>query len=264
MSKASEDEPIQMEESQFIKSVSDKGWTVFTEDDLSRFRADLQVYARMDESEDSIVQQAAEDLGRLIPIKINDTIGRVRTMYRKPDTVKMSANGMVHQSVSSIITEAMDRHKHNTKVQRMSKVSSYANIERVYGVVVSAAVQSYNEKVGVSSVKKKDKKEDAKPALVKGDPTITDIDEAIDEFVDEQILGIEAGGYKVDIVWREGLRNNFNMLKEFIDTKDYFQLKEFLSVKNKDWRRFFEAYTGYELPNTDRETTKFLSQYAPF
>ena len=105
------------------------------------------------------------------------------------------------------------------------------------------------------SVKKPDKPKDEK----KGENV--DPDALITKYADIMAANISKNGMKVDAKWKSGLENNFKMLKQYIDDSDYGSLKDFLVVKNQEWRNFYQEYTGITLPATDKETASFLFKH---
>jgi hypothetical protein len=55
--------------------------------------------------------------------------------------------------------------------------------------------------------------------------------------------------------------NQFNKLKDAIDGKDLKKLQDSLHLGNKNWRKFFEEYTGISLGKTMRETKEALKDF---
>ncbi len=348
-------EPDTLTHVEFTKARLEHNWAVFRKSDIEGFVLDISTHEYDAES----IAKAKKDISQLVQKIIVDSIGRKKVVWVKPmDTIKRSDK----KGDDAIHTEAIDRHTHNTKTQRMGRESSLLQIERHYGrdiadkirnsvtntkaeplpdnkkmdvqgnqveyitagrnkilvhpealtviklavgsadshkdietakagyVGHATAVDKFSNKQAVMAFHKylktgineqtilsgeKDGSyftSDMKNSIIEGNKKgangsdkkiekMDDVDEAIAEYVRGMVVKIERGGQTVDNKWKEGLANNFYMLQEHIDDKQYGYLKDFLSVKNEEFRSFFQSYTGIKLPPSDKETNAFLFKY---
>lgn len=153
--------------------------------------------------------------------------------------------------------DACRRHVHNIKVQRMGRESSFKNIEKGFGKEASDYVRSICHTL-VPQIKMKVAQYSETHVELSVNESES-VDDIINRLLEEQILEMNSKNkYPVDQRWRDGMRNNYLMIMEYIDNSDYGALREFLQMSNKYWRKFYTAYTGVALPNSDKETIMFL------
>ncbi len=238
---------MEISRDELTSHINNDGWIVFEQVDVDRFRSDILIYAKTDDSDDELVQDAIACIDLMQAMSVNDG-DDIAVVYRKTDDVSLMPIGVIEEIVKSILSRAKALHKNNVSRRGMTPDESYDNVEYVYGHEVSAVVRSFGKK-----------DEDIVFKVYVGD-----IDELISKHVESQVVVITSGGMVVDTNWRRGLKSNFLMLKGMIDSRDYFQLKEFLSIRNQSWRMFFEEYSGIKLPSTDRGTVELLARFAPF
>lgn len=206
------------------------------------------------------VEKGKEDISKLTIKMVEDSIGRRRTVYVKDSSESIPEDDSAYE-------EAVKRHTHNTKVQRMGKESSFKQMERHYSKDIINRIREANglkaSPFTVVIVHKQPKSPDIKsiplPVVKRTD---INIDELISVHVDKMVTHMDSHNkHKVDAMWRNGITNNFILLKEYIDSNNYGMLRDFLMVENPAWRSFYIDYTGVKLPPSNKDTILFLFKH---
>lgn len=345
---------------EFSKAVINNNWVVFSEADINLFVEHVAKSANCDED----IEKAKKDISKLVQKRIVDSIGRTKLVWVKRMDMIRKPNQSGEASGTDVHADALARHHHNTKVQRMGKEASLKQVERHFGkevvdkireqsvlqpvkpaaeakpteggsgveymtagrnkidvhqnaidtikianggkadnqadiesakskfVKYMTKTEGYTDKQSVIVFHKYLKTGDNSQVVSNGDSeggyftidmedalvsagekaaepevkvkrTITDenLDAKITEYTDDMVKKIEKDGMKVDSRWREGIENNFKVLVEHIDNADWGALKEFLTTKYPQWRKFYTEYTGIALPDSDKDTSMFLFKH---
>lgn len=143
----------------FNKAMVANAWTVFTKADLDAFMHDILIKGTTLD-----IEKAKKDISQLVQKRIVDSIGRSKLVWVKRNTDILKPNHMKDNNQDdSVHSQALARHYHNTRVQRMGKESSYKQIERHFGKeiadkvresnVLSAAVDAKNKAEGILEYK---------------------------------------------------------------------------------------------------------------
>lgn len=119
----------------FNKAVIKNKWSVFTKEQIDSFVEHVTQTATNDDD----IEKARKDISKLVGKVIVDSIGRRKTVYVKPmDMIRKDTK----TGTQDVHADALARHHHNTKVQRMGKEASLKQVERHFGKEVTDKIRN--------------------------------------------------------------------------------------------------------------------------
>lgn len=144
---------------EFNKARIKYNWSVFDKSDVDKFIEHVSTVNNVTEYD---IEKAKKDISKLVPVRIVDSIGRSKIVWTKPMDM---INKKTDPGASDSHADALARHHHNTKVQRMGREASLKQVERHFGKEIV-------DKIRAESVLKPDKAADDKPIDTKNNSGI--------------------------------------------------------------------------------------------